>query len=739
MQKYSQARRIMSFTSCIWLTLLTLAVPDEPNHWSFQPIARPTPPVVANPDVARNAIDSFVLRKLKVNNISPSREADDLTLLRRASLDLIGLPPTPSEVDAFLADKKPGRYERAVDRLLVSPHYGERWAVPWLDLCHYADTDGYLTDQLRPVAWRYRSWLINALNQNQSFDQFTIEQLAADLLKDVSIDQRLATGFLRQTLSNREGGADPEEFRVKQIIDRTEMVGTVWLGLTVGCARCHDHKYDPIAQKEFFQLYACLDNADEANIDAPLPDEKQAYLASRDEYNRRRREIIDPQRAEVEALQKRWEEKCLHARANPGQDHIWDRQWELVGLVWGGGLGEGQLEGQEIMRLPWKQRSPRRSDDLMDYFLRVGSIVDSARYNELKLSELRSRLLKLKSELPSATRAPVMQASLTKRQTYVHERGEFRDRGEDVAPSTLECLPTWKPLKGEDARLVMARWLVSKQNPLTARVIINRMWEQFFGRGLVQTTEDFGLRGEAPAHPELFDWLASRLMDSGWDVKAMHRLIVTSATYRRSSTYRDDLKSVDPNNVLLARQNALRISAEMVRDSGLAVSGLLETKLGGPSVKPQQSERVTMEGFGNHTWKVSDAPDCYRRGLYTFRIRTTPFAQGVIFDAPNPNEICTRRARSNTPLQALTLLNDPAFYEMAQAMGRRVLEHDGLSDSQRIELAVQTALARQAMPDERAYLLNYLKSQRSNAKSDADAWTNVCSVLLNLHEFITRH
>jgi len=748
----------LSVLAVVCLTPIRRAWSDDPQaHWSFVPISQPAPPPAAASGPHRNAIDLFIAQHLTQAGLVPSPEAHAVTLLRRVTLDLTGIPPTPEEVDRYLIDPPGVRYERAVDRLLAAPQYGERWAVPWLDLCHYADTDGYLTDQLRPVAWRYRDWLVETLNSNQPYDSFTVEQLAGDLLPDSTVKQRLATGFLRQTLSNREGGAEPEEFRVRQVVDRTEMVGTIWLGLTVGCARCHDHKYDPFSQKEFFELYACLNNADEVNIDAPLPEEYAAFMASREAYSRQRQAQIEPLRTEIDQLLARWEARCLAARDHPGRDHVWDRQWELLGLVWGGGLGEGQLEGQEIVRLPRGRRSLRRQNDLLDYFLRSGAVVDETRFRELKLGDLGNRLQQLKNRFPQATRAPVMQAALTRRQTFIHERGDFRDRGERVSASSPDCLPAWLRSDSEDVRLSLARWLVSPGNPLTARVAVNRMWEQFFGRGLVLTTEDFGLRGTPPSHPELLDWLAAEFLRTGWDVKSMHRLIVSSSAYRRSSAHRADLMAVDPDNILLARQNALRISAEAVRDSGLAASGLLFTKTGGPSVRPFQSERVTMEGFGNHTWKVSPAPDCYRRGLYTFRIRTTPFAQGVTFDAPNPNQSCTRRARSNTPLQALTLLNDPASYEMAQALADRVLQIPAADTGRRIESAFRLCLARKPTESEQTRLENFYRMQFAEYDAEQEfrpvlnyqfqstagdreraAWTGLCSVLMNLHEFITR-
>jgi len=672
------------------------------------------------------------------------------------------LPPSPEELDQFVNDQRPGAYERAVDRLLASPHFGEKWARSWLDLCHYADTDGYLTDQLRPVAWRYRAWLVDALNANMPFDRFTMEQLAGDLEPEATVNQRIASGFLRQTLSDREGGADLEEFRVKQVVDRTEMVGTIWLGLTVGCARCHDHKYDPISQQDFFELYACLNNADEVNIDAPLPEESVAWKKSRPTYAARRKALIAPQSAEIEKLQRQWEQRCLHAWQHPGEDTIWDRQWEVLGLVWGGGLGEGQLEGCEIAKLKWSQRTARQRDDLLDYFLDHGQLVDPKQFKKLQLRSLSNRLKSLKREFPRATRAPTMRAAQTQRQTYIHERGEFRDRGPDVEPGTPGCLPPWQTPHANPRRN-LAAWLVANKNPLTARVTVNRMWQELFGRGLVRTAEDFGMRGESPSHPKLLDWLASEFIRSGWDVKRLVRLIVTSAVYRQSSAPRPELQSLDPQNALIARQNALRVSAEMVRDLGLAASGLLYLKMGGPSVRPPQPERVTMEAFGRNDWKPSPAPERYRRGLYTFIIRTAPFAQSTTFDAPNPNEICTRRERSNTPLQALTLLNDPVFFEMAQALAARVLRRTGASTSDvdsvaAIDHGFRLCTGRRPSATERRYLLDFLRRQQrlfaaqpdaakqlltyefpaSTEPELAAAWTNLCSVLLNLHEFITR-
>lgn len=624
-----------------------IAICAEPSHWSYLPVVRPTVPFVDD-GVSVNPIDRFVAKRLEQGYSQLSQDADRATLVRRVTLDLIGLPPTPAEVRSFVEDTSPDAYERLVDRLLGSPHYGEHWARPWLDLCHYADTDGYLTDQTRPVAWRYRAWLVDALNDGMPFDQFTIEQLAGDLLPEATIQQKLATGLLRQTLSNREGGADPVEFRVKQVIDRTSMVGEIWMGLTVGCAQCHDHKYDDISQQEFYELYAFLDAADEINIDAPLPDEREAYEAALPEYHRRRKELLAPLASEIEELQSRWEEKILAARDNPGKDWYWDRQWELLGLVWGGGLGEGQLEGWQIALLDPAKRSQLQKDRLLDYFLPKADTIDAARAKELKLSELNAELQKLHATLPKVTRAPTMMQTQTPRTTFVHLAGDFRDRGDEVSPGTLDVLPEINSTCLD--RLALARWLVSEEHPLTARVAVNRMWQQFFGQGIVATVGDFGVRGTRPTDPELLDWLAGEFIRSGWNVKAMQRLIVTSATYRQATL------------------KPLRLSAEQIRDAVLSTSGLWDSRVGGPSVRPPQPASVSQESYGN-TWEVSEGGDRYRRGLYTWVQRTSPFAMHITFDAPNPNHICTRRDRSNTPLQALTLLNDPVIHEAAGALG----------------------------------------------------------------------
>ena len=770
----------------VWPKGVILKSPREAarEHWAFQPVVQPKIPIVPDSAWAKNPIDSFVVSRLNSVNVLPSPEADRITLLRRVTLDLTGLPPKPEDVEQYLNDATNGSseiaYENAVDRLLASPSYGERWARPWLDLCHFADTDGYLTDQKRPVAWRYRQWLIDALNRDLPFDQFTIEQLAGDLLPNPTPDQLLATGFLRNTLSNREGGADLEEYRVEQIVDRTRMVGTAWLGLTTGCARCHDHKYDPLTQKEFFELYAFLDQADEVNLSLPLPDEQTAFEQKYSEYRRQRDTLLAPIQTQVDELQKRWEQRMLEAVTEPSVSPLWDRQWEVLGLVWGGELGEGQLEGCVIVQTPWEQRTQDEKDRLLDYFLARGSLIDDAQFSELKLAAVAASLEELKKAVPWLTRAPTMRQARHPRAVHIHTRGDFRIPAEPVIAGIPEWLSSNRssPLalsqpgldpgrtfltkadsvvgKPSATRLDLAQWLVSNDNPLTSRVVVNRMWQEFFGRGLVDPPDDFGLRGEKPSLPELLDWLAAEFIDHGWSVKQMHRLIVMSATYRQSSVARSELASTDPNNRWLARQQPLRFSADQVRDAALSVSGLLDDRMGGPSVFPQQPDVVAKEGFSN-IWKTSEGADRYRRGLYTWIQRLSPFAQNVTFDAPPTNTSCTRRDRSNSPLQALTLLNDSVFFEAAQAMSRSVLQETAENDEARLNAIVQRAISRPASPEELQILAACLHDERLlleanpeqaaliasepvNAIPNAEvaAWTNVCSVVLNLHEFITR-
>lgn len=715
-------------------------------HWAYIPPQRVEPPAGADTE---HPVDRFIRDRLAKEGVKPSPPAERATLIRRASLDLTGLPPSVLEQDAFVNDARGDAYERVVDRLLASEHFGERWARWWLDLAHYGDSDGYLQDFIRPVAWRYRQWVVDAFNREMPFDQFTIEQIAGDLLPDATTTQRMGTGFLRNTLSNREGGADLEEYRVNQVLDRTMTFGTTWLALTAGCAQCHDHKFDTISQLEFYQLYAFFNNADEVNFNAPLSGEREPYEAAKREYDHKRLELLTPLAKPLAELQADWEKRLLHAEAHPNEDFAWERTLELLGLQWGQSLGEGQLEGINIIKTPQAQRTQDQRDRLLDYMLRSLPASYSEKAKELKLSELKSKLDTLAKELPPVTRAPGMMTFPVPRTTQVHVRGEFRRKGEEVKAGTPAALP---PLKIGADRLALARWLVSSEHPLTARVLVNRLWQELFGRGIVGTSENFGVRGDRPSHPELLDWLALEFMRGGWSVKAMLRQIVLSQSYQQSSAARPELATRDPLNLLVARQARLRLSGEAVRDSALAVSGLLNRTTGGPSVKPPQPASVSKDGYKN-AWEPATGADRYRRGLYTFIQRTSPFAQLVTFDLPDASRSCTRRERSNTPLQALNLLNDPVFLEAAQALASRVLRESRGGDTQRLAHAFALVLSRSPTPEESKRLLAYLGQQRALFAGDAvstrellqdsppgsdAAWITLASVLLNLDEFINR-
>jgi hypothetical protein len=718
------------------------------DHWAFLPPRRPGLPKVKNRKWIHNPIDNFVLNRLEVEKIKPSPEADKITLIRRVSLDLTGLPPTLQEVAAFVNDEGPNAYESLVDRLLDSPHYGEKWARHWLDLARYADSDGYEKDNARPYAWRYRDWVIHAFNQNMPFDQFTIEQIAGDLLPNPTIEQKVATGFQRNTLTNREGGVDREEFRVEQVIDRTSTVGAVWLGLTVGCARCHNHKYDPISQKEFYQLTAFFNSCIEANIETPEPGELGAYLQGRPEYDKKRKALLDEYK--VAAVQADWEKQTREAGDHPGVNVPYDIAWDTISKMLDG--------GPEILRLDPSQRTQKQQDRLTDHFVRFYGIpAGKERYEELKLKELAEKLDKLAEEYPGLTEAQTIAVNPHPPVSHILIRGDYRQPGIEVQPGTLAILNP-NPADPSPSRLTLARWLISKENPLTARVTVNRMWQEFFGRGIVETSEDFGTRAEAPTHPKLLDWLATEFM-SDWNVKRMHKLIVMSATYCQSSKSRPELESRDPYNKLLARQSRLRLPAELVRDETLAASGLLNPAVGGPSVRPPLPPGVADLSYGSGIkWKETRGADGYRRGLYIFFQRTTPYPQLMNFNAPNSLLTCSRRERATTPLQALNLLNDPVFFEAAQGLAVRLLKEPNDDISDRLEYAFKLCLSRAPTAQEKQRLVEFVQKQREMLSREPEAaskifpatgldginateaavWVGVSRVLLNLEEFITR-
>jgi hypothetical protein len=716
-------------------------------HWSFQPPNRPTPPDVHDRAWPRNSIDNFILAHLEAEKIHASPEAHRNTLIRRLSLDLTGLPPTPAEVATFLNDNHPDAYERLVDRLLASPHYGEKAARTWLDLAHYADSDGYEKDLVRPWAWRYRQWVIEAFNRDMPYDQFTIEQLAGDLLPNAKVEQKVATGFLRNTLTNREAGVNRAEARFEQVVNRTNTVATVWLGLTVGCAQCHNHKFDPITQKDYYQFFAFLNRADENDVDAPLPGELGPYLAARPEYDKKRRQILE--QYNVPQLQAEWEPRIQQAFRDQGKDLEWNFAVTEMRASFDG--ADRFLKGE------WANRSQRQADRLTDYFVRnYGPDLDKDKEKSAALKEAKKKLSDLKATLPEIAQAPVMEESSNPQQANIHLGGDYQALGAPVEPNIPSVFP---PISvSSPNRLTLARWLVSRENPLTARVAVNRMWQDFFGRGLVRTTEDFGTQGDKPSHPELLDWLANEFQDHDWSIKYVQKLIVMSAAYRQSSTFRKELESRDPDNVLIARQSRLRLPAEAIRDQALQASGLLNTAIGGKSVRPPQPAGVAELGYADSVkWPESTGPDRYRRGLYIHFQRTTPYPMLMNFDEPDSNTTCTRRSRSNTPLQALNLLNDPVFFEAAQALATRVLEEMPGALPQRIDYAFQLCLSRQPTARERQRLIEYYEQQKQllgkDPKTtesmqpfrpqgvepvDAAAWVGVSRVLLNLDEFITR-
>ncbi len=606
-----------------------------PRHWSLIPVETPDTPHVATCAWTRTAIDRFVLSQLEATNIAPSSPANPNTLIRRLSLDLLGLLPTLEEADAFALEKNPDAHERLVDRLLASPHFGERWGRHWLDQARYADSDGYEVDKPRPDAYRWRDWVIDAVNRDLPLDQFTIEQFAGDLVEESDVLSHLATAYHRQTLTNNEGGVDKEEYRLKAVLDRVSNTGTVWLGLTLGCAQCHDHPYDDFTQREFYALAAIFNNADEVEIDLP--------------------------------------------------------------------------EG-------------------------------AARRPPLRFRVLAER------ETPRVTR--------------LLKRGEFLQPGDEVFPALPEITNSKSNADQKTVnRLDLARWLVDPANPLALRVAANQIWLRLFGQGLVRTPEDFGARGQRPTHPELLDWLASELPRRRWSQKALIRHIVSSATYCQDSRRRDELDAIDQPNLLLARQGRVRVDAEIVRDVQLVAGGLLAGKIGGPSVFPPLGAEFMKITFRSELpWKASTGGDRYRRGMYTFFKRSVPYPDLMIFDCPDSNIAAAQRTASNTPLQALTMLNSDTSLEAARGLAARLLSQQLQADEDLVHLAFRICLTRPPGPKESARLIEVLREHRDwydNHPDDAKAMTEslgrltdhisqaaalvaTANVIMNLDEFITR-
>lgn len=885
---------------------------QEP-HWSLAPLRPITPPKLADAAWAQNPIDQFVLAKLRAVGLKPSPPADRYTLIRRVSLDLIGLPPTPAEVDAFIHDQSPEAYENLVDRLLQSPRYGERWARRWLDLARYADTNGYEKDRAR-IIWPYRDWVIKAFNADMPFDQFTIEQIAGDMLPNPTPEQIVATGFHRNTMMNEEGGVDPLEFRYYAVVDRVNTTATTWLGLTLGCAQCHSHKYDPISQHEFYQMMAFLNNADEPDYEIPEPaitkrradierqiverkaklpgqfpggraaldkalaawDERESaravpwtvvrptamkanlphlelladgsILASGDQTKSDTYELtfdlkrkgVTALRLEVlphESLPERGPGRTFYEGrkgdfflsefgvsmggqamkfASASQDFPGSKPGAKVGAAmcidgdpatgwsipeavgqpheavfnfskpvdfdrpatirmlferyYSSGLGRFRISvttdakralatahGREIEAILAKPRDQRTSTELQQlqtHFLEVAP----------ELAAARKEIDQLKASLPAYQTTLVMKERppANPRPTHIHHRGEFLSTKDQVEPETLSALSPF-PKDAPRNRLGFARWLVSTDNPLTARVTMNRQWQAFFGRGLVKTTEDLGLQGELPTHQELLDWLAEEFMRQGWSLKKMNKLIVMSATYQQSSQQTPLAprgrgvggEGLDPDNRLLSRGPRVRLEAEQIRDSILQVCGLLSAKIGGPSVFPPQPASVTTEGvYGALQWKTSPGEDRYRRGMYTFLKRSIPYAMFATFDGVTGETCLARREISNTPLQALTMLNDLVVLDAAQALGKTMASASGSVDD-RITALFRRCLTRPPTPEERSALSDFFAHQHARLKDgkldaktitgakegdllERAAWTLTARAILNLDEMITK-
>jgi len=638
------------------------------EHWAYQPPLQAALPAVRATAWMRNEIDLFVLSRLEAEGIVPSAEADRATLLRRVSLDLIGLPPKPEELDAFLSDTSSDAYERVVDRLLASPQYGVRQASLWLDLARYADSNGYPHDAPRSV-WPYRDWVVEAFNADLPFDQFTIEQLAGDRLPEPTQSQLIATGFHRNTRINTEAGVDPEEFRLEAVHDRVNTTATVWLGSTLACAQCHDHKYDPFAQADYYRFLAFFNQG------------------------------------EVETTR-------------DASGNITDVSPRL----------EFWTPAQQAKRVALEEQ------------IAAAKVAGDA--------TLQADLAKQLAAI-TPTKALVMREAETARDNYLFVRGSFLNRGANVTPGVPGILAQAAPeLPGTD-RLALARWLVDRRNPLTARVAVNRIWMQYFGHGFVDSPEDFGVQAVPPVHQDLLDWLAVDFMQSGWSQKALHRRIVTSATFRQSSRVSEAALQRDPQNRKLARGARLRLPAEVVRDNALAIGGILTLELGGSSVfAPGQRA------------DAADPARRYRRMLYSNWKRQALDDTLVNFDAPSRDVVCARRVRTNTPLQALNLLNDRAFLDAARGLANQVLAESGDFDA-RLNVAFRRAVARPPQVEEVA-LLTDLYTRRRAALSenpalaeeliksgsvapapgiepvDWAAWTLVANVLLNLDETATR-
>ncbi len=824
-----------------WITEGAFLDGGEARHWAYVTPVKPPLPVVKAKTWVRNPIDNFILARLEKSGLKPSPEADRATLIRRLTLDLIGLPPTPKEIDAFLADKRPDAYERVVDRLLASPHYGERMAQKWMDLSRYADSDGFEKD-LNRSAWMYRDWTINAYNRNMPFDKFTVEQIAGDLLPNANLDQLIATGFSRNSMMNREGGTDPEEQHFNVIIDRVSTTATVFLGSTLGCARCHDHKYDPFSQKDFYRMAAFFSNDqvtpvgnsqigelfwEEPAIKAPSAEQKlelarlsaetaklpanapvgekpvwstvvptkataeQATLAvgtdgtidvsgknpDRDRFHVSLPAATSITGLRVETFTGRSDSRNFllttakvfadgHPVALQGATADFTQDQYDAAAVVANDVESGWAahpKGGEPHSLVLSFDQPVTAHELEVVFefqsrfpghqfgrFRLSTTASPQPHAEhgVAVSEVRRRVLsaeRMKVERQMAS-APILREKPGNAvpHEWLRVRGEFTAKADDLVAGTPASLPPMAA--GRPSRLALAKWIIDRKNPLTARVEANRLWEGIFGTGLVETSEDFGTQGSPPSHPELLDWLAVHLHETSWNVKSMVRLMVTSAAYRQSSTATPELLRKDPYNRLLARGPRYRLEAETIRDNALAIAGLLSPKIGGPSVMPDQPDGVWDAPYTGQMWTRANGEDRFRRGMYTFWKRSSPFPNFAAFDATSRETCTVRRIRTNTPLQALALLNDTGMIAAAEALGGRMNKEGGkdpigygfrlatgrspsLSEAKRLSALRTKLLARYAAkPTEAAKLGGPQKA----------ANTLLANVLLNLDETITK-
>jgi hypothetical protein len=700
--------------------------PDDgwrpPVHWSYLAPKRSTPPTgLLPPERHGNEIDFFIADELTKNKLALNPEAAPANLLRRVSLDITGLPPTMAQVDAFLADPSFEHYTRLVDELLASSAYGEKWAVPWLDLARYADSEGYQRDAPRNM-WPWRDWVIAALNADMPYDRFSIEQLAGDLLPGATESQKIATAFHRNSPLNLEAGTDPNEDHYKQIVDRVNTTGTIWLGSTVGCAQCHNHKYDPISAKEYYELFAFFNQtpmeskqegtamgmSNMVHVGPVMQVSRStadidAELAAEAEYD----EVLNGIRSDlIQSVENRLKEDPNARDALP----------EEVKRI----LAQDREMSLDQCRTISTKLALKNAG--------MGKRFEEAEIMETRLNEQRKKEVRILQDLPEP------------RATFVAKRGDFLAPGEKVSPATPAALHPFRDDLPRN-RLGLARWLVDPTNPLVARAAVNRLWIEVFGQGLVTTPEDFGSQGEKPTHPELLDTLAVAFVeDDGWSMKKALRRILLSATYRQSIVVNETSVARDPRNQLLWRHPGHRLGAEMIRDQALAISGLLSTRSFGVSVRPFQPDTFWRKSAGaSETYYLpSRGDDAYRRGIYTLWRRNALYPSFANFDAPDRSACVVKRDISNTPLQALTLLNDPVYVEMAGAFGKRIMETEGPGVEERIRWAFRTTLARAPLEPELQLLHSAFETMRGESGSEEKAWREIATILLNLHETINR-